>query len=171
VTPIFTWGKSEGFVNFPVPDAKGNGLGSCRLQINLLATPPSGDILLIGCAKPCRGSFTGLKEGGTVRAEFGGKAYEWKLTYHGGRRLAQTQGAGSSVQFANRFVHNTNSLANRFRLGFEPMNLGEQRPRRRRGSCFAAEGGRLARTLCFGELPDRRPRPFGLGGVDALRPS
>jgi pectate lyase len=85
VTPIFTWGKSEGFVNFPVPDAKGNGLGSCRLQINLLATPPSGDILLIGSAKPCRGTFTGMTEGGTVRAEFEGKAYEWKLTYHGDR--------------------------------------------------------------------------------------
>ncbi|HWH72457.1 MAG TPA: hypothetical protein VNT26_24055, partial [Candidatus Sulfotelmatobacter sp.] len=69
VTPLFTWGKTEGRVNFPVPDDQGNGVGTCRLQIHLLAVPPSGDILLIGCAKPCRGAFTGLSEGGTVRAE------------------------------------------------------------------------------------------------------
>jgi pectate lyase len=84
VTPIFTWGKTEGRVNFPVPDDKGNGVGTCRLQLHLLAEPPSGDILLIGSAKPCRGAFTGLAEGGTVRADFDGKAYEWRLTYHGG---------------------------------------------------------------------------------------
>ena len=84
VTPIFTWGKTEGRVNFPVPDAQRNGLGTCRLRINLLAAPPSGDILLIGSANPCRGAFTDLAEGGTVRAEFDGKTYEWKLTYGGG---------------------------------------------------------------------------------------
>ena len=84
VTPIFAWGKSEGRVNFPVPDGKGNGVGSCRLQINLLAAPPSGDIVLIGCAHRCRGGFTGLAEGAVVRAEFEGKTYEWKLTYCGG---------------------------------------------------------------------------------------
>src|SRR6266404_1148078 len=80
VTPIFTWGKTEGRVYFPVPDDKGNGVGTCRLQINLLATPPSGDILLIGCANSCRGAFTDLAEGGAVRAEFDGKTYEWELT-------------------------------------------------------------------------------------------
>ena len=84
VTPIFTWGKTEGRVNFPVPDDKGNGLGTCRLQINLLAAPPAGDILLIGAANRCRGAFTGLAEGGAVRAEFDGKTYEWNLTYRGG---------------------------------------------------------------------------------------
>ena len=84
VTPIFTWGKTEGRVNFPIPDDKGNGVGNCRLQINLLATPPSGDLLLIGCAKPCRGAFTDLPEGGAVQAELDGKTYEWKLTYRGG---------------------------------------------------------------------------------------
>ena len=84
VTPIFSWGKTEGRVNFPVPDDKGNGVGSCRLQINLLSAPPSGDILLIGCANPCRGTFTDLAERGAVRAEFQDKTYEWKLTYHGG---------------------------------------------------------------------------------------
>jgi len=84
VTPIFTWGKTEGRVNFPVPDDKGNGLGTCRLRVNLLATPPAGDILLVGSANPCHGAFTGLAEGGIVRAEFAGKAYEWRLTYHGG---------------------------------------------------------------------------------------
>jgi pectate lyase len=84
VTPIFTWGKTEGRVYFPVPDGKGNGLGTCRLRINLLAAPPSGDILLIGSANACRGAFTGLAEGGTVRAEFEGELYEWKLTYRGG---------------------------------------------------------------------------------------
>jgi hypothetical protein len=31
VTPIFTWGKTEGRVYFPVPDGKGNGVGTCRL--------------------------------------------------------------------------------------------------------------------------------------------
>lgn len=84
VTPIFTWGKTEGRVNFPVPDDKGNGVGTCRLRIELLARPPSGDILLIGSANRCRGAFTDLAEGAAVRAEFEGKAYEWKLTYRGG---------------------------------------------------------------------------------------
>ncbi len=84
VTPIFAWGKTEGRVNFPVPDEKGNGVGSCRLQVNLLSAPPSGNILLIGCANASKGIFTGVAEGGAVRAEFGGKTYEWKLTYKGG---------------------------------------------------------------------------------------
>jgi pectate lyase len=85
VTPIFNWGKAEGRVNFPVPDDKGNGLGTCRLVLNLLAAPPSGDILLIGSANPCKGTFTDLREGQAVRAELDGKAYEWKLTYRGGQ--------------------------------------------------------------------------------------
>ena len=50
VTPIFT-GKTEGQVRFPVPDSRGNGVGTCRLIIHLLAAPPSGDILLIGGPK------------------------------------------------------------------------------------------------------------------------
>jgi pectate lyase len=86
VTPIFTWGKTEGRVNFPVPDDKGNGVGTCRLQIKLLAMPPSGDILLVESANACRGTFTDLPEGATVRAEFAGKAYEWNLTYRGGAK-------------------------------------------------------------------------------------
>jgi hypothetical protein len=89
VTPIFAWGKTEGRVSFPVPDDKGNGLGTCRLQINLLAAPPSGDILVIGSANPCHGAFTGLAEGGAMRTEFDGKTYEWKLTYRGGRTAAR----------------------------------------------------------------------------------
>jgi pectate lyase len=84
VTPIFTWGKTEGRVTFPVPDNKGNGVGTCRLVLHLLAAPPSGDILLIGAPNKCKGTFTGLPEGATVRAEFEGKTYEWKLTYRGG---------------------------------------------------------------------------------------
>jgi pectate lyase len=85
VTPIFTWGKTEGRVTFPVPDNKGNGLGTCRLVLHLLAAPPSGDILLIGAPNKCKGQFTELAEGSTVRAEFENKTYEWKLTYRGGR--------------------------------------------------------------------------------------
>jgi hypothetical protein len=84
VTPIFTWGKTEGQVRFPVPDNKGNGLGTCRLVLHLLAAPPSGDILLIGAANKCKGEFTELPEGAPVRAEFKNKTYEWKLTYRGG---------------------------------------------------------------------------------------
>jgi pectate lyase len=84
VTPVFAWGKTEGRVYFPVPDGKGNGVGSCKLQINLLAQPPGGDILLIGCANPSRGTFTDLAEGATVRAVFEDKTYEWSLTYRGG---------------------------------------------------------------------------------------
>jgi pectate lyase len=84
VTPIFTWGSTEGRVYFPVPDDKGNGLGTCRLRINLLAAPPSGKILLIGSANPCKGAFADLAEGAAVRAGFEGKVYEWKLTYRGG---------------------------------------------------------------------------------------
>ena len=86
VTPVFTWGKTEGRIYFPVPDGKGNGVGTCRLRIGLLAAPPSGDILLVGSANPCRGAFTGLAEGAQLRAEFAGKVYEWTLTYRGGPR-------------------------------------------------------------------------------------
>src|SRR5436309_6095496 len=85
VTPIFTWGKAEGQVRFPVPANRGNGVGTCRLVLHLLAAPPSGDILLIGGPKKCQGEFTDLPEGAAVRAEFEGKAYEWRLTYRGGR--------------------------------------------------------------------------------------
>jgi hypothetical protein len=85
VTPIFTWGKTEGRVRFPVPDNKGNGLGTCRLVLHLLAAPPSGDILLIGAPNKCIGEFTELPEGAAVRAAFENKTYEWKLTYRGGR--------------------------------------------------------------------------------------
>lgn len=85
VTPIFTWGKTEGQVRFPVPDNKGNGLGTCRLVLHLLAAPPSGDILLIGGPNKCKGEFTELPEGAPVRAAFEKKTYEWKLTYRGGR--------------------------------------------------------------------------------------
>jgi hypothetical protein len=85
VTPIFTWGKAEGQVRFPVPDNKGNGVGTCRLVLHLLAAPPSGDILLIGGPKKCQGEFTELPEGAAVRAEFENEIYEWKLTYRGGR--------------------------------------------------------------------------------------
>jgi pectate lyase len=84
VTPVFAWGRTEGRVNFPVPDGKGNGLGSCRLRINLLAVPPAGNILLVGCANRCHGTFTDLAEGGVIRAEFDGMVYEWTLTYRGG---------------------------------------------------------------------------------------
>ena len=51
----------------------------------MLAAPPSGDILLIGGPKKCQGEFTDLPEGAAVRAEFEGKAYEWRLTYRGGQ--------------------------------------------------------------------------------------
>src|SRR6202034_612875 len=84
VTPVFTWGKTEGRIYFPAPHGKGNGVGTCRLRIGLLAAPPSGDILLVGSANPCRGAFTGFAEGAPVRAEFAGIAYEWTLTYRGG---------------------------------------------------------------------------------------
>jgi hypothetical protein len=84
VTPIFTWGKTEGRVRFPVPDNKGNGVGTCRLVLHLLAAPPSGDILLIGAPNKCIGAFTELAEGAAIRAKFENKTYEWKLTYRGG---------------------------------------------------------------------------------------
>jgi pectate lyase len=84
VAPVFTWGKTEGRVYFPVPDDKGNGVGTCRLRVALLAAPPSGNILLVSSANPCRGAFTDLAEGAAVGAEFDGKVYEWKLTYRGG---------------------------------------------------------------------------------------
>lgn len=84
VTPIFAWGKTEGSVRFPIPQQRPNGFGSCRLRIALLAPPPSGDILLVGCAKRCSGAFTDVPEGGAVRAELDGKTYQWRLTYRGG---------------------------------------------------------------------------------------
>ncbi|HUS36568.1 MAG TPA: hypothetical protein VM680_14545 [Verrucomicrobiae bacterium] len=88
VTPIFTWGESEGRVRFPVPGDKGNGLGTCRLVVNLLAAAPSGDMLLIRAPNKCIGEFTDLPEGASVRAQFEDKTYEWKLTYRGGRNKA-----------------------------------------------------------------------------------
>ncbi|HXI52743.1 MAG TPA: hypothetical protein VNH84_14610 [Candidatus Saccharimonadales bacterium] len=108
VTPIFTWGKTEGQVRFPVPDNKGNGVGTCRLVLHLLAAPPSGDILLIGGPKKCQGEFTDLPEGAAVRAEFEGKAYEWRLTYRGGRTKCDIMltdphvggGAGKMIRYA-----------------------------------------------------------------------
>ncbi|HEY3855457.1 MAG TPA: hypothetical protein VGO67_13785 [Verrucomicrobiae bacterium] len=86
VTPIFTWGKTEGRVYFPIPDGTGNGVGTCQLHIGLLAAPPSGDILLVGSANRCKGAFTRLPEGASVRAEFASKVYEWTLTYRGGSK-------------------------------------------------------------------------------------
>ncbi len=101
VTPIYTWGKTEGRVNFPVPDDKGNGLGTCRLQVNLLAEPPSGDILLIGAANRCHGRFTDLAEGALVRAEFQDKTYQWKLTYRGGSNRCDIMLTDSHVVDSN----------------------------------------------------------------------
>src|ERR1051326_1829600 len=102
VTPIFTWGKTEGCVYFPIPDANSNGVGTCRLRINLLAMPPSGDLLLIGSANACRGAFTDLPEGGAVRAEFGGKTYQWKLTYRGGANRRDVMLTDARVSDAGR---------------------------------------------------------------------
>lgn len=110
VTPVFTWGKTEGRVYFPVPDDKGNGLGSCRLQINLVAPPPSGDLLLIGAANPCRGTFTGLPEGAIVQSTFNGKVYQWTLSYHGGSNKCAIiltdprvrTGDGTAVRYTSR---------------------------------------------------------------------
>lgn len=101
VTPIFTWGKAEGQVRFPVPDKKGNGVGTCRLIVHLLAAPPSGDILLIGGPKKCQGEFTELPEGAAVRAEFENKTYEWKLTYRGGRSKCDIMLTSPRVAFVD----------------------------------------------------------------------
>lgn len=54
------------------------------MLLHLLAAPPSGDILLIGSANPCKGTLTELPEGASVRAQFENKTYGWKLTYRGG---------------------------------------------------------------------------------------
>jgi pectate lyase len=140
VTPIFTWGKTEGRVYFPVPDDKGNGLGSCQLQINLLAPPPSGDLLLIGAANPCRGIFTGLPEGAKVQSTFDGTVYEWTLTYHGGsnkcaitltnRRVRAADGTTvryTSREQAKRFTFDRSIVESAYRQLYRQVDA-EQTP-------------------------------------------
>ena len=116
VTPIFAWGKTEGRVNFPVPDDKGNGVGSCKLQINLLAPPPSGDLLLIGCANPSHGTFTDLPEGAMVRAVLEDKTYEWKLTYHGGTNKC-------GIMLTDPQVRTADGTSVRYTTGGQPKNF------------------------------------------------
>jgi hypothetical protein len=57
---------------------------TCRLQLSLLEPPPGGDIPLLRLPIPCHGVFTDLPEGSPVRASFGGRTYEWNITYRGG---------------------------------------------------------------------------------------
>jgi hypothetical protein len=56
----------------------------CLLHVKLLAAPPGGDIPLLRSFRPCIGTFHELPEGALVRADYDGKTFEWRLTYHGG---------------------------------------------------------------------------------------
>jgi hypothetical protein len=56
----------------------------CKLRITLLDTPPGGDIPLVRSLKRATAALPDLPEGSHVRAQRGGKTYEWTLTYEGG---------------------------------------------------------------------------------------
>ncbi|HYL76062.1 MAG TPA: hypothetical protein VEU96_17765 [Bryobacteraceae bacterium] len=55
-----------------------------HLEIALSAAPPNEDIRLVSGHVPIRGSFGGLPEGSEITAQFEGRTYQWRLTYHGG---------------------------------------------------------------------------------------
>jgi hypothetical protein len=57
---------------------------TCRLHVSLVEAPPGGDIPLLRLPLACHGIFTDLPEGSPVRASFGGRTYEWTITYRGG---------------------------------------------------------------------------------------
>jgi pectate lyase len=57
---------------------------TCHLHVSLLEAPPGGDISLLRLPIACHGVFTDLPEGSPVRASFGGRTYEWTITYCGG---------------------------------------------------------------------------------------
>ena len=80
VSPIIVWGRKASQVAL-IDDASRS---TCALKVSLKAAPPSGEIALIQLPQRCRGTFSGLPEGGAVRADFGGQIYEWKISYHGG---------------------------------------------------------------------------------------
>lgn len=52
VTPIFTWGKTEGRIYFPVPDGKGNGAGTCGYA--LACWPPHRPATFFWSIRPTR---------------------------------------------------------------------------------------------------------------------
>jgi hypothetical protein len=80
VTPIVVWNKKSSVVALVDEACR----STCRLRVALKAAPPAGEIALLQLPKPCRGVFTDLPSGGAVRAEFGGRTYEWRINYAGG---------------------------------------------------------------------------------------
>jgi hypothetical protein len=79
VTPLVLWSK-QGSVRL----ARKDRANKCLLRVRLLDAPPAGDIPLLRSFQPCQGTFHELPEGSRIRAEHGGKTYEWRLTYRGG---------------------------------------------------------------------------------------
>jgi pectate lyase len=79
VTPIVIHHKSGGLSLYDR-----GGANTFHLRIGLSAVPPSGDILLVRTRRPIRGTFTDLPEGAPIRATFGNRTFQWKLTYRGG---------------------------------------------------------------------------------------
>jgi len=80
----------------------------CRLQIQLSAVPPRGDVTLVSGFRRIVGMFSGLPEEGEVTADFNGQTYRWQLTYRGGD-------SGCDLVLKNRSQYPTNAPLTRVR--------------------------------------------------------
>ena len=79
VTPITIQSRGDGLRIVRDPAAN-----VCRLEVQLRAVPPRGDVTLVAAQVPTRGQFDDLAEGAEVRATHAGREFRWTLTYRGG---------------------------------------------------------------------------------------
>lgn len=127
VTPIVVWQPT------PISLVDSASRSTCRLRISLTEKPPVGDIPLIRLSKPCLGTFTDLPEGSVVRAEFGGQAYEWTLTYKGGASkcdIVLTQPQIVSTE-GTRTAHTSGQPAKAFPFTADDVQTGLREMERR----------------------------------------
>ncbi|MGV3660894.1 MAG: pectate lyase family protein [Prosthecobacter sp.] len=128
VTPIVMWHPTS----MTLIDSASRS--TCRLNISLTAKPPVGDIPLIRLSKPCNGTFTDLPEGSAMRAEFGGQAYEWTLTYKGGASqcdIVLTQPQLLSADGKQRTAHTSGQPGKAFSFTADDVQSGLREMERR----------------------------------------